>query len=225
MRHLLTTPFSSQQDPDIPEDANHHTDPVKKKMHKRKRILSAKPHSKQNQKITKQAPDVGQGYTGSKNRWSGPGNWTLDQQKDHAARSGNWTLDPQKRSSARPGVQTLDQPKRSFVWLCTRSLNAIAHTIVKLHMRTKYAQMHEWVPHGMCPLDDRQRPDQPKNDNGQTVLEMTNHPKRLCSLQNISFSRYHIMYQITYIFTGWIILQQDVCRIHTKKCSSCPFTW
>ena len=42
-------------------------------MHKRKRILSAKPHLKQNQKITKQAPDVGQGYTGSKTGDQGQG--------------------------------------------------------------------------------------------------------------------------------------------------------
>ena len=46
------------------------------------------------------------------------------------------------------------------------------------------------------------RPTKKKTDDGQTVLKMTNHPKRSGSLQNISFSRYHIMYQITYIFTG-----------------------
>ena len=56
MRHLLTTPFSSQQDPDIPENDYHHTVPVKKKMLKRKRIRSSKPHPKNNQKIIKQAP-------------------------------------------------------------------------------------------------------------------------------------------------------------------------
>ena len=56
MRHSFTTPFSSQQDPDIPANDYHHTVPVKKKMPKRKRILRFKPHSKKNQKITKQAP-------------------------------------------------------------------------------------------------------------------------------------------------------------------------
>lgn len=56
MRHSLTTPLSSQQDPDIPANYYHHTGPVKKKMPKRKRILSSKPHLMKNQKITKQAP-------------------------------------------------------------------------------------------------------------------------------------------------------------------------
>ena len=65
------------------------------------------------------------------------GNWTLDPQKDHAARSGNWTLDQQKSSCARPGVQTLDRLKRLFVRSCTRSLNTIAHKIVKINVRTK----------------------------------------------------------------------------------------
>ena len=41
-----------------------------------------------------------------------------------------------------------------------------------------------------------------KTDDGQTVLKMTNHPKKICSLQTISFLRYHIMYQFVYIFTG-----------------------
>ena len=30
-------------------------------------------------------------------------------------------------------------------------------------MHTKYAQMHERVPHGTCLLDNGQRPDRPKN--------------------------------------------------------------
>ena len=34
------------------------------------------------------ASDVGQGYTGPKNGRSGPGNQTLDPQKDRAARAG-----------------------------------------------------------------------------------------------------------------------------------------
>ena len=42
----------------------------------------------------------------------GSGNWTLDPQKDHAARPGNRTLDLQKRSHARSGVRTLDRLKK-----------------------------------------------------------------------------------------------------------------
>ena len=73
------------------------------------------------------------------------------------------------------------------------------------------------------PRDDSQT--DRKTDDGQIVSKMTKHPKRSCSLQNISFSRYHIMYQIAYIFTRWIGLQQYVCRIRTTKCSSCKITW
>ena len=36
---------------------------------------------------------------------------------------------------------------------------------------------------------------------------------------------YHMMYQIMYIFTGWISLQQCIRRIRTKKCSSLALTW
>ena len=53
--------------------------------------------------------------------------------------------------------------------------NTIAHKIIKINVRTKYAQMHERVPHGTCPLDGGQWPDLPKMDNGQTVLKMTNY--------------------------------------------------
>ncbi|KAL7476868.1 hypothetical protein ACHAW6_006653, partial [Cyclotella cf. meneghiniana] len=105
MRHSLTTPFTSAQNPDIPEDDNlslttpfscqqdidlpdddirhqqegldtmgdSQQDPYipKKKMPKRKRILSAKLHSKKNQKITKQAPDCVEETSASLNG-SGP---------------------------------------------------------------------------------------------------------------------------------------------------------
>ena len=155
----------------------------------------------------------------------GSGNRTLDPQKDHAARSGNRTLDQQKRSCARPGVRTLDRLKRSFVRSCTRSLNTIVHTIVKFHVRTKYAHMHEQVPRGTCPLDDGRRPDRPKNGRRTDRFKNDETFKKICSLQNISFLRYHIMYQVMYIFTGWISLQQYVCRIRTEKCSSCKITW
>ena len=155
--------------------------------------------------------------------WSG--NQTLDPQKRSCARPGNRILDPQKRSHARPGAQTLDWLKRSFVWLCTWLLNTIAHTIVKINVCTKYTQMHERVPHGMCPLDNGRWPDRPKNGRRTDRFKNDKSSKKdYVPCRTYLFLGYHIMYQITYIFTGWISLQQYICRIHTRKCSSCPFT-
>jgi len=104
-------------------------------------------------------------------------------------------------------------------------INMIAHTIAKFHVRTKDVQMHKRVPCWTCPLDNGQRSDRPKNGRWTDCFKNDESFEKICSLQNISFSRYHIMYQITYIFTGWISLQQYVCRIRTTKCSSCKITW
>jgi len=117
----------------------------------------------------------------------GSGNQTLDPQKDHAARPGNRTLDPQKRSRARPGVRTLDRLKRLFVRSGTRSLNAIAHAIVKFHVRKKYAQVHERVPRGTCPLDDGRRPDRPKNGRRTDRFKNDESFEKICSLQTYLF--------------------------------------
>ncbi len=91
------------------------------------------------------ASDVGQGYNRPKNRRSGQGIKPWTHRKDPATR---------------PGVQTLDRPKRLFVQSCMQLLHAIVHAIVKFHVRTKHVQMHERVPRGTCPLDDKRRPDQ-----------------------------------------------------------------
>ena len=67
------------------------------------------------------ASDIGHGYygpeTGDRVRESNPG--------------------PTQKIACRPGVRTLDRLKRSFVRSCTRSLNTIARTIVKINVRTK----------------------------------------------------------------------------------------
>ena len=77
--------------------------------------------------------------------------------------------------------------------------------------------MHKRVPRGMCPVDDGQWPDRLKTDDNQTVQKMMHQSEKICSLQNISCSRYHIMYHFVYIFSGWISRQQDVSRIRTTK--------
>ena len=118
----------------------------------------------------------------------GSRNRTLDPQKDHAARSGNRTLDLQKRSRARPAVRTLDRLKRSFVRSCKQSQNTIMHTILKFHVRTKYAQMHKRVPRGTCPLDNRRRPDWPKNG------RRTDHFKNGKASKKIMFLAEHIFF-------------------------------
>ena len=128
----------------------------------------------------------------------GSGNRTLDPQKDHAARPGNRTLDPQKRSRARPGVRTLDRLKRSFVRSCTRSLITIAHTIVKFHVRTKYAQVHERVPRGTCPLDDGQRPDRPKNG------RRTDRFKNDETSEKIMFLAEHIFFKVPHHVPNYV---------------------
>ena len=123
------------------------------------------------------------------------------------------------------GFEPWTDRERSCVRSCTRSLKAIAHAIVKFHVRTKHVQIHERVPRGTRPLDDGQRPDRTKNGRRTDRFKSDEWSEKICSLQEHIFLRYHIMYQIMYIFTGWISLQQYVCRIHTRKCSSCPFTW
>ena len=128
----------------------------------------------------------------------GSGNRTLDPQKDHAARSGNRTLDLQKRSHARPGVRTLDRLKRSFVRSCTRSLNTIVHTIVKFHVRTKYAHMHEQVPRGTCPLDDGRRPDRPKNG------RRTDRFKNDETSEKIMFLAEHIFFKVPHHVPNYV---------------------
>ena len=128
----------------------------------------------------------------------GSGNRTLDPQKDRAARSGNRTLDLQKRSRARPGVRTLDRLKRLFVRSCTRSLNTIAHTIVKFHVRTKYAQVHERVPRGTCPLDDGRRPDRPKNG------RRTDRFKNDETSEKIMFLAEHIFFKVPHHVPNYV---------------------
>ena len=132
----------------------------------------------------------------------GSGNRTLDPQKDHAARSGNRTLDQQKRSCARPGVRTLDRLKRSFVQSCTRLLNTIARTIVKINAHTKICA--DARTSSTWNMSGGRRTTARPTDDGQTDWnQMMDRPfkkwcisqKKICSLQNIFFLRYHIMYQ------------------------------
>ena len=82
--------------------------------------------------------------------------------------SGNWTLEPQKDHAARPGM---DRLKRLFAQSGTRSLNTIAqmidNMIVRAIVKITCVQMHKHIPRGTRPPDDGWRPDQP-ND-GQTV--------------------------------------------------------
>ena len=146
--------------------------------------------------------DIGHGCygpkTGDRVRESNPG-----PTKRSCCKSGNQTLDPQKGLHARPGVRTLDRLKRSFVRSCTRSLNTIAYydrADDRKISRARTCTNEFHVERVRWTTDDGQT--DRKTDDGQTVSKMTKHPKRSCSLQNTSFSRYHIMYQITYIFTG-----------------------
>ena len=84
--------------------------------------------------------------------------------------SGNWTLDPQKDHAARPENRTLDQLKRSFVRWYTRPRNTIAQMIANVIARAivkiTCAQMHEHVPRGTRRPDDGRRPD--RLNDGQT---------------------------------------------------------
>ena len=149
--------------------------------------------------------------------------WTHERIVLHGQGFEPWTH--KNQSHAKPGVRTLDRSKRSFVRSCTRALNAIVHAIVKFNVRTKHVQMQERVPRGTRPLDDGRRPDRPKTRTTDRPFKNDEWSEKICSLQEHIFLSHHIMYQIMYIFTGLISLQQYVCRIHTRKCSSCPFTW
>ena len=61
--------------------------------------------------------------------------------------------------------------------------------------------MNEFYVECVCWMTDDDETGR-KMDDGQTVQKMMHRSEKICSLQNISCSRYHIMYQITYIFTG-----------------------
>ena len=81
--------------------------------------------------------DIGQGYTGPKNRRSGPGNRTLDPWKDHAARAGVQTLDPQKSITCKARGSNPGPPKKI--------VRTIVHAIAKCN-RThdrKISRVHE----------------------------------------------------------------------------------
>ncbi len=78
-------------------------------------------------------------------------------------------------------------------------------------------RMHEQVPHRACQMDDRGLPDWPKNGCWTDHSKMMHQSKKICTLQNISFWRYHTMYPFVYTSTDWISPLQDTCRKHTTK--------
>ena len=79
-----------------------------------------------------------------------------------------------------------------------RSLNMIAYTIVKYHVRTKYAQVHERVPHGTCRLDDGRRPDRPKNG------RRTDRFKNDETSEKIMFLAEHIFFKVTHHVPNYV---------------------
>ncbi len=82
-------------------------------------------------------------------------------------------------------------------------------TIVKFHVRTKYVQMHERVPRGMCPLDDGRRPDQPKNG------RWTDRFKNDESSDKIMFLAEHIIFKVPHhvpIYVDFYTLNQPIAR-------------
>ncbi len=81
-----------------------------------------------------------------------------------------WTY--QKDCDARPGVRTLDLQKKIVCTIVHAIANTIAHTIMKINMRTEctneFHVEHGWWSTDNTRLMDDSQTDQ-KTDNGQTV--------------------------------------------------------
>ena len=83
------------------------------------------------------ASDIGHGYYGPENRWSGLGiePWTHKKIMLQGQGFEPWTY--QKDNDARPGIWTLDQQKKIMRTIVHAIANMILHMIVKISVRTE----------------------------------------------------------------------------------------
>ena len=144
------------------------------------------------------ASDIGHGYygpeTGDRVRESNPGPTKRSCCKARESNPGPTKKDCVQGQGFEPWTNLI----RLCVRSCTRSLITIAHTIVKFQVRTKYAQVHERVPSGTCPLDDGQRPDRPKNG------RRTDRFKNDETSEKIMFLAEHIFFKVPHHVPNYV---------------------